>query len=65
MGSVSIAQYELPDNFQIEKRLHGRLPGQVSLLWKKIKHRHSLLSSTLQVVFIIDIFLGGKKNDTL
>jgi len=65
MGPVSIPKYELPDNFQIEKKQHGRLSGQVSLLWEKIKHRYSLLSSTLQVIFIIDIFLGGKKNDTI
>jgi hypothetical protein len=47
MGPVSIPEYELPDNFQIEKRPHGRLFGQVPLLWEKIKQRYSLLSSTL------------------
>ena len=35
------------------------------LLWEKIKHRYSLLSPTLYAVFIVDIFLGGKKNDTI
>jgi hypothetical protein len=35
------------------------------LLWEKIKHRYSLLSSTLQAVFIVGIFLGGEINDTI
>jgi hypothetical protein len=52
-------------NFQIEKRPHGRLFGQVPLLREKIKHRYSLLSSTLQAVFIVGIFLGGEINDTI
>jgi hypothetical protein len=65
MGPVSITKYELPDNFQIEKRQLGKLSGQVSLLWEKINNRYSLLSSTLQVIFIIDMFLGGEKNDTI
>ena len=65
MGPVSITKYELPDNFQIEKRPHARLFGQVPLLWEKIEHRYSLLSSTLKAIFIVDVFLGGEKNDKI
>jgi len=65
MGPVSIPKYELPDNFQIGKNPHRRLFGRVSLLWEKIKHRFSLLSSTLQMIYIFNIFFGGQKNDPL
>jgi hypothetical protein len=65
LGTVSISKHEPPDNFQNDKRRHGSLFGQVPLLWEKIKHRYSSLSSTLKAVFLIDIFLGGEKGDTI
>lgn len=65
LGPVFIPKYELPDNLQTERRQHGKLFGQMPLLSEKIKHRYSLLSSTLYAIFRIDILLGGQKNDTI
>jgi hypothetical protein len=47
LGTFHRPKHELPENFQNCKRYQKRPLGQLSLLWEKIKHRSSLLSSTL------------------
>ena len=46
-SSLSISKHELPDDFQNCKRQQKCMFGKLPLLWKKTKHRCSLLSSTL------------------
>jgi len=65
LGPVSTPKYELPDNLQNERRQHGKRFDQVPVLSEKIKYRYSLLGSIFYAIFIIELFLGGEKNDTL
>jgi len=65
LGTVSISEHELPDNFQYNKRQQKCQSGQLPLLWEKIGYRYSILSSTLKWDIFNRNFLGGENNDAV